>query len=100
MAGTPPLERAFHSFDLIGKWAFIFAGSTAGGTSDLYILDVPNLRWQRPLYEGSVSVRCHASAVLGDKLMIFGGVRDRTAERDTRISKKLFFLNVLEVKGA
>jgi Ras-related protein Rab-1A len=38
--------------------------------------------------------------VLGDKLMIFGGVRDRAAERDTRISKKLFFLNVLEVKNA
>mmetsp|Transcript_167440 Transcript_167440/g.407010 ORF Transcript_167440/g.407010 Transcript_167440/m.407010 type:complete len:586 (-) Transcript_167440:187-1944(-) len=104
VAGTPPLERSFHTFDLIGKWAFAFAGSTSTSISDLYILDVPNLRWARPLYEGQVSVRAHASSVLHDKLIVFGGVRDKVSdsardEREPRISKKLFFLNVLEVKG-
>mmetsp|Transcript_19127 Transcript_19127/g.45041 ORF Transcript_19127/g.45041 Transcript_19127/m.45041 type:complete len:586 (-) Transcript_19127:82-1839(-) len=106
VAGTPPLERSFHTFDLIGKWAFAFAGSTSSSISDLYILDMPNNRWARPLYEGQVSVRAHASSVLHDKLIVFGGVRDKVAEsgqngpeREPRISKKLFFLNVLEVKG-
>lgn len=107
VAGTPPLERAFHSFDIIGKWAFAFAGTTFSSVSDLYILDVPNMRWARPLYEGQVNVRGHASSVLHDKLIIFGGVRDKVSESsrkgppasEPRISKKLFFLNVLEVKG-
>merc|ERR1719424_1215044 len=105
--GTPPLERNFHTFDLIGKWGFVFAGAASSGVSDLYILDVPNMRWARPLYEGQVNVRAHASSVLHDKLIVFGGVRDKTnegggkkkADAEQRISKKLFFLNVLEVKG-
>lgn len=111
VSGTPPLERHFHTFDFIGKWGFVFSGITCNGISDLYILDVPNMRWARPLYEGQVNVRAHASSVLHDKLIVFGGVRDRKSESggttsssksaptDIRISKKLFFLNVLEVKG-
>merc|ERR1719171_450308 len=107
VAGTPPLERNFHTFDLIGTWGFVFSGTTCNGISDLYILDVPNMRWARPLYEGQVNVRAHASSVLHDKLIVFGGVRDKTSEggggkiiaKESRISKKLFFLNVLEVKG-
>jgi len=108
VSGTPPLERSFHTFDLIGKWAFTFAGCSANNSiSDLYILDVPNMRWARPLYEGQVNVRAHASSVLHDKLIVFGGVRDKVTETSKRgpplvephISKKLFFLNVLEVKG-
>mmetsp|Transcript_53737 Transcript_53737/g.172236 ORF Transcript_53737/g.172236 Transcript_53737/m.172236 type:complete len:581 (-) Transcript_53737:175-1917(-) len=107
VAGTPPMERSFHSFDLIGKWGFAFAGSTSNSISDLYILDVPNSRWARPLYEGQVNVRGHAASVLHDKLIVFGGVRDKVTqtsrkgppECEARISKKLFFLNVLEVKG-
>eukprot|EP00438_Fugacium_kawagutii_P035320 Skav206910 [mRNA] locus=scaffold808:303038:305744:+ [translate_table: standard] len=80
--GTPPLERSFHSFDLIGKWGFCFAGSSKQSSiSDLYILDVPNMRWARPLYEGQVNVRSHASSVLHDKLIVFGGVRDKAAKR-------------------
>jgi len=106
--GTPPLERAFHTFDLIGKWGFILAGSTAANSvNDLYILDVPNMRWARPMYEGQVNVRTHASSVLHDKLIVFGGVRDKVSstsrkgviETEPRISKKLFFLNVLQVKS-
>jgi len=84
VSGTPPLERSFHTFDLIGKWGFAFAGSTLTSISDLYILDVPNNRWARPLYEGQVNVRAHASSVLHDKLIVFGGVRDKV----TQTSKK------------
>jgi len=104
--GTAPLERSFHTFDFIGKWGFVFAGSTSNSISDLYILDVPNMRWARPLYEGQVNVRAHASAVLHDKLIVFGGVRDKVSQdkkkpdSEPRISKKLFFLNVLEVKAS
>eukprot|EP00439_Symbiodinium_sp_Y106_P086976 s532_g37.t1 len=104
VAGTPPLERAFHSFDLIGKWVFCFAGSSQTSISDLYILDAPNMRWARPLYEGQVNARAHASSVLHDKLIVFGGVRDKITQTskngppdvEPHISKKLFFLNVLE----
>jgi Ras-related protein Rab-1A len=105
VAGTPPLARSFHSFDLIGKWGFVFAGTTSTNISDLYILDLPNMRWARPLYEGQVNVRAHASSVLHDKLIVFGGVRDKVSgtakkpEIEPRISKKLFFLNVLVVKS-
>jgi Ras-related protein Rab-1A len=107
VSGTPPLERSFHTFDLIGKWGFAFAGSTLSSISDLYILDVSTMRWARPLYEGQINVRAHASSVLHDKLIVFGGVRDKISqtskggppECEPRISKKLFFLNVLEVKG-
>jgi Ras-related protein Rab-1A len=102
VAGTPPLERSFHSFDLIGKWGFIFAGTTSSSISDLYIFDIPNLRWTRPLYEGQVNLTAHASSVLHDKLIIFGGVRNKgsdKADTEPRISKKLFFLNVLVVKS-
>jgi Ras-related protein Rab-1A len=106
VSGTPPLERSFHSFDLIGKWGFAFAGSTTNGISDLYILDAAGQRWARPLYEGQVNVRAHASSVLHDKLIVFGGVRDKITpskrgppDVEPRVSKKLFFLNVLEVKG-
>mmetsp|Transcript_19340 Transcript_19340/g.44003 ORF Transcript_19340/g.44003 Transcript_19340/m.44003 type:complete len:588 (-) Transcript_19340:50-1813(-) len=107
VSGTPPLERSFHTFDLIGKWGFAFAGQTSTNLSDLYILDVPNNRWARPLYDGQVNVRAHASSVLHDKLIVFGGVRDKVTqpskkgppEVEPRISKKLFFLNVLEVRG-
>jgi Ras-related protein Rab-1A len=105
VAGTPPLARSFHSFDLIGKWGFVFAGTTSTSISDLYILDLPNMRWARPLYDGQVNVRAHASSVLHDKLIVFGGVRDKVSgtarkpEIEPRISKKLFFLNVLVVKS-
>ena len=52
-----------------------------------------------------MNVRAHASAVLHDKLIVFGGVRDKATgtkktEVESRISKKLFFLNVLEVKSS
>lgn len=43
-----------HTFDLIGNRVFTFAGKTQSEVTDLYILDVNQKRWQRPLYEGQV----------------------------------------------
>ncbi|CAE7678570.1 rab1D, partial [Symbiodinium sp. CCMP2456] len=65
---------------ILGKWVFCFAGSSQTSISDLYILDAPNMRWARPLYEGQVNARAHASSVLHDKLIVFGGVRDKITQ--------------------
>ena len=44
-------------------------------------------RWQRPLYEGQLSIRGHASAVLGDKLLVFGGIRaGKKKQEEQRLS--------------
>eukprot|EP00392_Amoebophrya_sp_AT5.2_P008850 g8878.t1 len=100
--GTSPLPRRFHSFDVIGSRAFVFGGRTETGLTDLYILDWEEKRWKRPLYEGQTNVRGHAAATLHDKLLVFGGVRDKKDAREVvieeKISKKLFFLNVLAIK--
>ncbi|CAD7970553.1 unnamed protein product [Amoebophrya sp. A25] len=100
--GTSPLPRRFHSFDLIGQRGFVFGGRTETGLTDLYILDWQEKRWKRPLYEGQTNVRGHAAATLHDKLLVFGGVRDKKDAREVvieeKISKKLFFLNVLAIK--
>ena len=71
--------------------------------TDLYILDTDEKRWKRPLYEGSINVRAHSAAILHDKIIVFGGVRDKKDQRteeviEQKISKKLFFLNVLQIK--
>lgn len=60
------------------------------------------MRWKRPLYEGQINVRGHSAAILHDKLIVFGGVRDKKDAREVvieeKISKKLFFLNVLQIR--
>eukprot|EP00921_Rhytidocystis_pertsovi_P001830 GHVQ01003149.1.p1 GENE.GHVQ01003149.1~~GHVQ01003149.1.p1 ORF type:complete len:459 (+),score=69.55 GHVQ01003149.1:1291-2667(+) len=115
IANTPPLARSFHTLNLIDDRLFVFAGKTVEeNVSDLYICTKG--RWCRPLYDGQINVRGHASAVLHDKLIVFGGVRDHAdrpsrpvedkpsedsqapTSRYQRISKKLFFLNVLEIR--
>jgi Ras-related protein Rab-1A len=97
-SGTPPAVRRYHSFDLVGNRIFCFAGQSATAIEDLYVLDTTAWRWQRPLYEGQLSIRGHSSAVLGDKLLIFGGIRSNKKKEEMRLSKKLFFLNVLEIR--
>jgi hypothetical protein len=75
----------FHSFDLIGNRAFAFAGKTESSITDLYILDIEEKRWKRPLYEGTINVRAHWSAILNDKIIVFGGVRDKKDKKDVVI---------------
>lgn len=103
VVGTPPRARKFHSVDLIGHRIFVFAGLTSSDVADLYILDTNTNRWARPLYEGQLNVRGQASAILHDKLIVFGGVREKECKKgvmEQKISKKLFFLNVLEIKDS
>jgi len=95
---------------------YVFAGQTVSDVSDLYIYDVAKGKWSRPLYEGEINVRAHAAAVLHDKLIVFGGCRSGSkktlgfssdddsilsrVQGENRISKKLFFLSVLEIRDS
>jgi len=107
--GTCPVNRSMFSLDLIGPTertcrAFLFGGvSPSGGdVADLYVLDIKNSRWHRPLSDSSLSSQAHASAILHDKLVVFGGLRikkDKPSDKGTlKVSKKLFFSNVLEIR--
>eukprot|EP01069_Polyplicarium_translucidae_P009127 Polyplicarium_translucidae@DN3293_c0_g1_i2.p1 len=123
VSNTPPLSRSFHTVDAVGDRIFVFAGQTIyPEISDFYVHDSKTKRWSRPLYEGQINLRGHSSAVLHDKLLVFGGARRRGIDAlsaqgddderlssklreamaadssDFRESKKLFFLNVLEIK--
>ena len=100
-SGTSPAPRSFHSLTCVGGKLFVFAGDVRG---DFYTFQ--NGRWTKPLYEGSMNLCAHAATGLQDKLIVFGGLRRRGAgadDEDTgnfKVSRKLFFLNVLEVKAA
>jgi len=96
---TPPCPRRFFSFASVGSRLCVFAGDTRG---DFYAYS--DKRWMKPLYEGSMSLCSQAAAAVHDKLIIFGGVRRKalTADDETsqgiKISRKLFFMNILEIK--
>ncbi|KAF8822001.1 Ras family protein [Cardiosporidium cionae] len=109
--GTAPVGRSFHSLDIVGQRVFVFAGLTSSDQSDLYIFEIDKHRWSRPLFDGQISYRAHGSTVLHDKLIVFGGARDRPdgnkgkgdilgsdSSLTNRISRRLMFLNVLEIK--
>lgn len=117
--GTPPGSRAFHSMDFVNNRLFIFAGlSKSMGSCGMYILDVQRRRWCRPLYEGDIGLAAPGTAVLHDKLLVFGGARHlgnsialgngrrsffenqpaRASSTTPRLSRRLFFLSVLEIK--
>ena len=73
------------------------------GPTDVYVYAVGSGKWSKPLYEGSLSIRAQSGCVLSDKLMIFGGVKEKPSSAvvggaELSIAKKLFFLNVLEIK--
>ncbi|CBZ56112.1 putative Ras family domain-containing protein [Neospora caninum Liverpool] len=142
---TGPVSRGFFTFAQVGPGRlFVFGGQPLTGASpdasspaDLYVLNLKTHQWQKPLYEGQLSLRAEAAAVLHDKLIVFGGARvspkaqapsappaDGQSEASShppkpdalgdeaasalasvlgvgsscRVSKKLFFLNVLEIK--
>ena len=104
MTGTCPLARRFLTLELIGNRLYCFGGQTPlPGTTDVYVYTVGDSKWSKPLYEGSLSVKAQSGCVLNDKLMIFGGVREKASlavvgGAELAIAKKLFFLNVLEIK--
>eukprot|EP01071_Lankesteria_metandrocarpae_P008692 Lankesteria_metandrocarpae@DN5024_c0_g1_i2.p1 len=114
--GSLPLSRSFHTLNRIGGRIFLFAGMTRSLVSDLYVYDFRKDTWTRPLYEGQINTRAHSTAVLHDKLIVFGGTRKRQGEvaseatsavdgilsrsvsdGATRIARRAFFLSVLEI---
>jgi Ras-related protein Rab-1A len=102
--GTRPLARRFLSLQLTGSRLYCFGGETnLPGLTDVYVFCLRSRRWTRPLYEGSITLRAHATCVLNDKLMVFGGVREKASTTvagtsEFSIAKKLFFLTALEIK--
>lgn len=74
---TAPLPRVFHSMTSVAGKVYVFAGITPVETSDLYVLDEKDMRWRKPLFEGTVNLRGHGACGLNDKLIIFGGARDK-----------------------
>eukprot|EP00914_Ancora_sagittata_P026449 GHVO01052054.1.p1 GENE.GHVO01052054.1~~GHVO01052054.1.p1 ORF type:complete len:591 (-),score=81.28 GHVO01052054.1:172-1923(-) len=114
VGSTPPLSRSFHTLDPVGNRVIVMAGQTIySDISDLYVYDHKEQRWAKPLYEGHLNLRAHSSAVLHDKLVVFGGARQRLGDsreaegvleimggtgEEFRSSKKLSLLSVLEIK--
>ena len=104
VVGTCPLPRRLLTLELIGTRLYCFGGETSmRGPTDVYVYAVGSGKWSKPLYEGSLSIRAQSGCVLSDKLMIFGGVKEKPSSAvvggaELSIAKKLFFLNVLEIK--
>ena len=102
--GTRPSARRFFTFQLVGNRLYCFGGETAvHGMTDVYVMVLGTDHWTKPLYEGSLSIRGQAGCILNDKIMIFGGVREKASTAvvgasEFSIAKKLFFLTVLEIK--
>jgi len=77
--GSLPLCRAFHTAGLVGggegqsPLVHIFAGETSSA-ADLCVLNLETMRWARPLFDGSFEHVMHASVVVSDKLLVFGGL--------------------------
>jgi len=96
---TPPCARRFFSLAAVGGRLCVFAGDARG---DFYAYS--DRRWVKPLYEGSMSLSAQAAAGVNDKLIVFGGIRRKalTADEETsggiKVSRKLFFMNILEIK--
>jgi Ras-related protein Rab-1A len=104
-----PFARRFFSLLAVGNKVYCIGGDTgvACGSSDLYILDGfgdNRLRWSKPLYEHSLTIRGHAACVLGsDKVIVYGGIIEKQSlilagHSDYSFSRKLFFASALEVR--
>lgn len=106
LTGTAPLPRRLLTLACIGSRIYCFGGETPlRGTTDVYVHQTGSGKWSKPLYEGSLSLRGQQGCVLGDKLMIFGGVKSSSLlvgnlVEQVSIAKKLFFLTVLEIKDS
>jgi Ras-related protein Rab-1A len=102
--GPRPLARRFSSLQLAGNRLYAFGGETSlPGITDVYVHPIGSGRWTKPLYEGSLSIRAQCGCVLNDKLILFGGVLERTSTTvygasELSLAKKLFFLTVLEIR--
>ncbi|PLW09315.1 hypothetical protein PCANC_25242 [Puccinia coronata f. sp. avenae] len=72
--GQSPLNRGYHSANLIGSKCVIFGGSDGGECfSDIYILDLENLVWIQVEVEAPIARLAHTSTQVGSYLFVIGG---------------------------
>ncbi|KAH9823395.1 hypothetical protein DFH28DRAFT_1118809 [Melampsora americana] len=72
--GQSPLNRGYHSANLIGSKCVIFGGSDGGECfSDLHILDLENLTWIQVDVEVPMPRLAHTSTQVGSYLFVIGG---------------------------
>lgn len=99
-----PLGRRFLSLAYICGRLVCFGGeSKLGCTTDVYVYK--SGIWSRPLYDGAaLSVRGQQASVVGDKLMIFGGIKavnKLVCGKNEKLSftRKFFFVSILELNA-
>ncbi|CAB0000782.1 unnamed protein product [Nesidiocoris tenuis] len=85
--GSPPPPRESHSavshVDSLGNAKLLIYGGMAGlRLGDLWILDINSLTWHQPLVDGPKPLprSLHISAVVGDRMYIFGGWVPKTPD--------------------
>ncbi|KAG0144150.1 hypothetical protein CROQUDRAFT_47747 [Cronartium quercuum f. sp. fusiforme G11] len=72
--GQSPLNRGYHSANLIGSKCIIFGGSDGGECfSDIHILDLENLTWVQVEVEYPMARLAHTSTQVGSYLFVIGG---------------------------
>jgi len=99
--GTKPHPRRLTTLSTVGQKIFLLGGETSIKTGDVYVLsqtETGEYRWSKPLYEKTLTIRGHATCVFGDKLMVYGGMTLTSDSSRLVISKKLFFVNALEIR--
>eukprot|EP00741_Cyanophora_paradoxa_P000933 tig00000448_g901.t1 len=76
--GDPPPMRAMHSAAAAGHRVAVYGGRNTDILADLHVLDTGTMEWHRPRALSPEfappALLMHASAAVGDKLVIFGGV--------------------------
>ncbi|KNE91960.1 hypothetical protein PSTG_14631 [Puccinia striiformis f. sp. tritici PST-78] len=72
--GQSPLNRGYHSANLVGSKCIIFGGSDGGECfSDIYILDLESLTWIQVEVEAPIARLAHTSTQVGSYLFVIGG---------------------------
>ncbi|EFP93285.2 uncharacterized protein PGTG_19332 [Puccinia graminis f. sp. tritici CRL 75-36-700-3] len=72
--GRSPLNRGYHSANLVGSKCIIFGGSDGGECfSDIFILDLENLMWIQVEVECPIARLAHTSTQVGSYLFVIGG---------------------------
>lgn len=69
-------DRAAHSCDKVGNNLYIFGGwNGKQALNDLHILDIENLLWSQPEWEGNIPAcrNNHTTAVVGESIYCHGG---------------------------
>ncbi|KAI8461711.1 hypothetical protein BY996DRAFT_6652901 [Phakopsora pachyrhizi] len=72
--GQSPLNRGYHSANLVGSKCVIFGGSDGGECfSDIHVLDLENLTWIQVDVEYPIARLAHTATQVGSYLFVIGG---------------------------